>query len=257
MAGSAAPRPPNDFQIDLMVKQVTEGLTPAETRVLDSLDGAVRERFVRELEEAAAALTVAGSVNLEPLPDALRARLESQAPLQARRAKSQALSRLPTSSVGWWVAAACLCIALFTWVRTPTVPMAVQLAPEEQRAGLLASGTRKIPIAGTHDPAAAGATGDVVWDPVTQRGFLRFVGLAHNNPAVNQYQIWIFDAERDERYPVDGGVFDVPAGADEVLVPIRAVIPVRSAKAFAVTVEKPGGVVVSERDRVVALAQAG
>ena len=43
---------------------------------------------------------------------------------------------------------------------------------------------------------------------------MRFRGLAANNPTQIQYQLWMFDAERDERYPVDGGVFDVPAGGD-------------------------------------------
>jgi len=257
MAGSASPRQPNDFQIDLMVKQVTEGLSPSESRVLDSLDPEVRERFVSDLEQAAAALTVAGSAGLVPLPEALRTRIESQAPLGrlAPRPKSRAAFSL--GMAGWWAAAACLCVAVFTWVHTPTAPEAMRLTPEDERAALLASGSRKIPVGATQDPSGAGVSGDVVWDPATQRGFLRIVGLAHNDPTVNQYQIWIFDAERDPRYPVDGGVFDIPANANEVLVPIRAGIPVRSAKAFAVTVEKPGGVVVSARDRVVALAQAG
>jgi len=55
---------------------------------------------------------------------------------------------------------------------------------------------------------------------------------------------------------VDGGVFDVPADATEVVVPIHAAIAVGAAQAFAVTVEKPGGVVVSAREHIVALAQA-
>jgi anti-sigma-K factor RskA len=105
------------------------------------------------------------------------------------------------------------------------------------------------------DAGAPGVTGDVVWDPVSQRGYLRFVGLKPNDPALQQYQIWVFDAERDPRYPVDGGIFDVPAGAGDVVIPIRVAVPVRAAKAFAVTVEKPGGVVVSSREHVVALAQ--
>lgn len=83
-------------------------------------------------------------------------------------------------------------------------------------------------------------TGDVVWDPVTQQGYLRFVAPPQNNPKVHQYQVWIFDGTRDQRYPVDGGVFDVPANSSEVLVPIHAAVPVRLAKAFAVTLEKPG-----------------
>jgi anti-sigma-K factor RskA len=74
---------------------------------------------------------------------------------------------------------------------------------------------------------------------------------------LRQYQLWIFDGGRDQRYPVDGGVFDVPTNATEVVIPIHAALPVLSAKAFAVTVEKPGGVVVSGRQHVVVLGAAG
>jgi anti-sigma-K factor RskA len=84
---------------------------------------------------------------------------------------------------------------------------------------------------------------------------MRFVGLPANDTSAEQYQLWIFDGTRDDRYPVDGGVFDIPAGATEVVVPIHARLPVRQAALFAVTVERPGGVVVSSRERIVALAQ--
>ena len=67
--------------------------------------------------------------------------------------------------------------------------------------------------------------------------------------------VTVLQTERDQRYPVDGGLFDVPANAPEILVPIRAAVPVHAVKAFAVTIERPGGVVVSARDHVVALGQ--
>ena len=70
------------------------------------------------------------------------------------------------------------------------------------------------------------------------------------------HQQWIFDRGRDERYPVDGGVFDIPAGSDEVIVPIHSKLAVDDAYLFAVTVEGPGGVVVSSRERIAILAQA-
>jgi hypothetical protein len=41
-----------------------------------------------------------------------------------------------------------------------------------------------------------------------------------------------------------------------VVVPIRAQLPVHAAKAFAVTIEQPGGVVVSGREHVVAIGKA-
>ena len=130
--------------------------------------------------------------------------------------------------------------------------------PEEERAALLAkSDSLKIPLAATKDPGGAGIQGDVVWDPATQRGFMHFTGLKPNDPAVHQYQIWIFDALRDKRYPVDGGVFDVPANSSEVVIPVRAALMVHKPAAFAVTVEKPGGVVVSGREHVIALGATG
>ena len=125
----------------------------------------------------------------------------------------------------------------------------------EARERLLASAdTIRIDWTATKDPAANGATGDVVWSPSAQQGFMRFRGLEANNPERTQYQLWIFDAKRDERYPVDGGVFDVPPTGD-VVVPIRPAVRVDSPVLFAVTIEKPGGVVVSNRERLPLLAK--
>jgi len=105
--------------------------------------------------------------------------------------------------------------------------------------------------------AAESGAGDIVWDPQRQRGFLRLSGFVPNDPDRAQYQLWIFDAARDERYPVDGGVFDVPPGQDEVLIAVQPTVRVSRAVAFAVTVERPGGAVVSAREKIVALAKPG
>jgi anti-sigma-K factor RskA len=129
--------------------------------------------------------------------------------------------------------------------------------PAQARTKLLAlEGTVTLAFAATDDPAAAGASGDVVWHNGVQRGAMRIAGLKQNDATREQYQLWIFDAERDERYPVDGGVFDVgPSG--EVIIPIDAKIDVKKPALFAITVEKPGGVVVSKRERIVLAAKAG
>jgi hypothetical protein len=176
------------------------------------------------------------------------------------------------SLAGWCVAAG-LGLALLTRLGTPPrdgIPrgpeaVAVRPAtPEQLRERLLAEDPAAIEVAwadGT-DPAVAtlpaGASrGDVVWSQRLQRGSMRFRGLAANDPAVEQYQLWIFDAERDAAHPVDGGVFDV-AGADadgEVCVPIDARLPIGKPTLFAITVEKPGGVVVSKRERLPLLAK--
>ena len=108
------------------------------------------------------------------------------------------------------------------------------------------------------DATATNAAGDVVWSPTKQQGFMRFSGLEPNNPAQNQYQLWIFDEAQDARYPIDGGVFNIPASAGpagEIIVPITAKLPVSKVTLFAVTIEKPGGVVVSSRERLPLLAK--
>jgi hypothetical protein len=53
---------------------------------------------------------------------------------------------------------------------------------------------------------------------------------------------------------VDGGVFDVPQNG-EVIIPIDAKIKVQKPTLFAVTAEKPGGVVVSKQEKVLAIAK--
>ena len=270
--------------VDLLIKQVTEGLSPAEQRALDAWDAESASAYRRDLERAAAAVTLAGSAGQPPLPTALAERLAKQAAdhfaktAAAHRAAAPARTQNRFGLYGGWLAAAaCLLLAIFAWQRSPpATPVAVltpppaavlpaapvlpdakpALTPAEERAALLAKAdSLKITLGATKEPAAAGMSGDVVWDPVTQRGYLHFAGLAANDPAVHQYQIWIFDAGRDKRYPVDGGVFDVPADATEVVIPIRAALMVRKPAAFAVTVEKPGGVVVSRREHVVALGR--
>ncbi len=97
-------------------------------------------------------------------------------------------------------------------------------------------------------------SGEVVWSDETQSGFMTFRGLPVNDSESTQYQLWIFDGARSLDKPVDGGVFDIPPGSDEVVVPIDAKILVHQAAAFAVTVEKPGGVVVSDREHIVTVA---
>jgi len=128
--------------------------------------------------------------------------------------------------------------------------------PAEARADLLlrADDLVRIEWAATEDAAAEGTSGDIVWSPSEQRGFMRFSGLATNDPSRSRYQLWIFDETRDERFPVDGGVFDVKQ--TEVVVPIQAKLPVGVASLFAVTVEPPEGVVVSKRERIVLTAKS-
>jgi hypothetical protein len=105
------------------------------------------------------------------------------------------------------------------------------------------------------DASASIVEGEVLWSPEVQQGYMVFRGLRVNDPTKEQYQLWIFDAERDERYPVDGALFDVPIGCNEVVVKISPKLSVPKAATFVVTVEKPGGVWVSDRSRIATIAK--
>lgn len=120
----------------------------------------------------------------------------------------------------------------------------------------------------TDDEAVVGEViGDVVWSDALNKGYMRISGLAVNDPSLKQYQLWIFDATNPtgdlpqfgegllSQRPIDGGVFNIDTDG-EIIIEINAKLLVEQAAAFAITVEPPGGVVVSDRSRVPLLALA-
>lgn len=153
---------------------------------------------------------------------------------EAKPPTTPALAIPRSNYLPWIVSAACVMLALFTWIATN---------PELVRA--------------TWSPGptpSEGATGDIVWSDSQQQGFIRFRGLPDNTPSKEQYQLWIFDRNQSDKTPIDDGVFDVTS-TEEVIIPINAKVHVQDAYMFAVTIEKPGGVVVSSRERLPLLAK--
>lgn len=253
----------NDRLVDLLIKESTEDLTVEEARELESLARPLSQTERTEIEGIVAAITVAAlPAEQEEMPHSLRDRIVAVA--AKRTAAAQVVELKPTagltrgySAAGWWAAAACFVLAVLGWwprfIGTDNV-IAVAKSPEEQRAELLASG-RALEVSWSPLDTSAIA-GDVVFDPVTQRGFLRFRGIPANDPRLAQYQLWIADAGRAQPQPVDGGVFNVKESADgDVIIPFTAKLPVDQPAAFVVTLEQPGGVVVSDQERVMALAK--
>ena len=245
---------------ELLADRATVGLDERENAELDALLAAAPELDAESWELAAAAIDLAWTEIDEPLPAALRQRVVQQASQGARVLAFTAPSppaaaparrdRLPAWS-GWLAAAAVLVLAVLGAVpeiatSTPT--------PAKLRARLAAAdGHLEIVWAPGGDPVGEGVSGDVVWSNARQQGFLRFEGLEVNDPTVWQYQLWIFDTAQSAATPIDGGVFDVTAEG-EVVVAIDPKLRVVEPTLFAVTIEKPGGVVVSSRERLVVLA---
>ncbi len=169
--------------------------------------------------------------------------------------------------LGWaFAAAACVALAVNIWttrlqnkevvknpetIQTPTPePSAAQ-----KRQQILASANKiQTNWADTKPDDADVITGDVVWDNVKQEGYIRIQGLPVNDAKKETYQLWIFDENRNAKNPVDGGVFNVNENG-EIIVPINAKLRIGKPKMFAVTVEKPDGVVVSESGKIVVTAK--
>lgn len=157
------------------------------------------------------------------------------------------------AALGGWAVAACLAVALAANLLGPATGSG-DADPVRGRAAMLAdSATVTLPWSGG-DERYASVRGDVVWNDATQTGFLRLVGMPVNEPGKAQYQLWIIDPDRDS-HPVDGGVFDV-GSSGEVIIPVQARLAVDRPTTFAITLEKPGGVVVSAGPLLV-VASAG
>ncbi len=110
-------------------------------------------------------------------------------------------------------------------------------------------------LEGAPAPEQPNITGDVVWNDRLETGYLRFVGLKPNDPAKEQYQVWVID-ERGLEQKVSGGIFNATADG-EVIVPITPGIAVGRVALFAITVEKPGGTWVPDLKRRVVVAPRG
>ena len=273
-----------ELLLDLLIKQATEGLDEAEKTNLDVLGGTNNY----SVELAAAALTVVDIDAAEPLPFNLRAKIEDRADewfsgLQSSQvaipanpiARDEVDEMQPTfefeprrsifSWLGWAVAAAA-CVALAINIamtrfqpieQASNTPPAIQKPnPSQAHDDLLAqAGTIKATWApGGKDAELASLSGDVVWNDEKQIGYMKFRGLPVNDRNKTTYQLWIFEENQGKETPIDGGTFDVDINGD-VVIPINAKLRAKNPALFAVTVEKPGGVVISKKDKIAAIAK--
>ena len=273
----------DEILLDLLIKEATYGLTDEERRQLEEMQGSSAKRD-NSFELTAAAVSLANLDVHEPMPSHVRARIEDAADdwfAQKSTAKA-APSAEPAAVVsepkmglfGWlgWAAAAVACIALVVVIwnsrqnqpltagpgATPSPAATPFPKPEERREQLLASAddVRKADWGPGNMKDLASVKGDAVWSDERQEGYLHFKGLPPNDKHTQQYQLWIFDETQSDKTPIDGGVFDVNVGENgEVVIPIHATLHVKNPKAFAVTVEKPGGVMVSDRSKIVVLGK--
>lgn len=266
-AGSGAGVAPE--LIDLIVQETTEGLTQSDRTRLDGANDPAVQKQREQLERAAAAAALAfadAKGDLPSLSTSLRDRLlrDAQNHLPPQKMADGALpapfraevapvvagvigpaTRRTTwnNRLGWFAAAAGIALAAAAWwpASRPN-----ELASAQTRLALLvkeAADVVRLPWKSDQD-GFKGVTGEVVWSDARQEGYMRLTGMPINDAKSVQYQLWIIDPGRDTR-PVDGGVFDITKSG-EIIVPIVAKLRVDKPEGFALTREKPGGVVVSK-----------
>jgi len=279
----SSPPPDRVARIDeLLADLALEGLSPSEHGELADLLNQVAPqvptaRAFEQAERAAAAAHLAflaASRATEPLPASLRARIEADAARMIADAVSTPRATSPdvigridpttlrqsvaprSPSLAWPIAAAAMVIAAVSLSLNlaSTRTRGAQVLPPDQRLSILASSAPDVIRVPWITPDGADAGGEVVWSTQRQEGYMVFKGLPVNDPTKEQYQLWIFDVNQDERFPLHGGVFDVTS-AGEVVVPIDPHLHVVKPTLFAVTIEKPGGVWVSDRSRLPVLAK--
>lgn len=256
--------------LELLAGNALGELDVIEVQKLDELLTDDEQLDSEELHSTVGALQLAfASQDSVSMPSSLRDKIAADAPkylagmglqapahglVETRRAVG--VSR--REQFAWFVTAASLLLAVGLWVWAANKPSGLSpmtsLSLAQARAELIAQASDRIEVAwasGT-TPFDTAVTGDVVWSNTLQKGFMRFVGMPINDQSLQQYQLWIIDPLRDDK-PIDGGVFDVTSEG-EVIVPIDAKLKVIAPAAFAVTIEKPGGVVVSDQKRLPLLA---
>ena len=264
----------DEMLIDLLEKRAVYGLTEEEQKQLDELEG----RDDMSFELTASAITLAELGHIEEMPANLRAKLVADANeffVEHSENKAVAEPLMETSEprlgilswLGWALAAAAIiALAINVWltrteaprqivrpIETPTPPPK-QLTPEQMREQLLTSGTELAQAEiGPGTVKEIAPAGDFVWSDEKQVGYVRVSGLPKNDPTKQTYELWIFDETQDPKTPINGGTFDVSADG-EVVVPIDASLHVKNPKVFAISIEKPGGVVVPGT-RIAALAK--
>jgi hypothetical protein len=268
---------------DLLADRAVWGVSDADEAELHQAGAITDPTF--DLAAAAADLAFTSQTRaVDPMPASLRARILADAnarlggPVLAKigaeatgktaaaspiapgvkvDVRMDAPSRRTPRWLPWAVAAAATLAAATAWIPAirPASPAGDLLPIAQQRERMISTDRSARVLAWTdfahpttnEPPEIKGVSGDVVWSSAQQKGFMRLSGLRENDPKVERYQLWIID-ERGLEQRVNGGLFDACA-TGETIVPFTPDLPIRSAAIFAVTIERPEGVVVSDMKR--------
>ena len=252
---------------ELEAGHILGDLDPDEIKELEMLSLDPRCQSDLSLELTASALEAEFLKDKDPdLPKKLLERLrKGMEEFVVDEPEDEALVRpvvwqrlLVAPQTGWAMAAL---LAVFfvakSFVEEPLVapPALVVNTPEAARETLVAKAGDLIESKFSGFERYNQMSGTVIWSDELQEGYMSLTNLPANDPNARQYQLWIVDPARDEK-PVDGGVFDISTNDGTVIIPISNPLAVTNPQAFVITLEQPGGVVVSKQEVVVALAKS-
>ena len=261
---------------ELLADEILGQIGDAENTELQALRERASEEQVAEVERTFGELLVAlMDQSDEVMPADARTRLVERGARRASGDERRAPGATPTpiqipaprpgmsrlGKLGWIAAAAGVALAATAWMSRPTAVVPPEVVSPITRVAA-APDTVRIQLAPQGDLAAnVSQPSELLWNQDLQEGVLRLESVPANDPTLAQYQLWIFDATR-EQYAVDGGVFDVSAQTEtdeqgRVLVYFRPKLNVGDPAAFAVTRERPGGVVVTDQSGLILLGTPG
>jgi hypothetical protein len=265
-----------EILIDLLIKQATEGLTADEQTQLEKLE---RGRHDNTFDLTVSAISLIDERGEEEMPSHLRANVRAEAEKYFDEKDASLAPRVSAvktrtsgpSFMNWlgWVVAGAACLALIVNIyitqirpggdvaKAPTPAPTVEsptLAEQRQKLIETASDITRASWGKGNVKEIAEVSGDIVWSDSKQAGYMVLRGLPVNDLSKQEYQLWIFDESQSDKTPIDGGVFDVNESG-EVIIPVNAKLKAKNPKMFAITVEKPGGVVVSDRSKIAALGK--
>jgi hypothetical protein len=269
--------------LQLLTDRAVQGLTTGQERELQSLLIAFPDLDEDAFDSTAAAVELAFSLPQEALPQHIRAAISQQCSRHfATRAKQQPASAVQsfkqsqaqidtgsdpngivaippkrrsrikksneTTWLSWGIAGFFLLLALLGWwPRLFSAAVSVEKkAPVQMREEFIES-AKDIVIMQWRAPEGSdesNITGTVAWSSTAQQGYIMLNNLPANNPAEQQYQLWIIDSARSDQYPVSGAVFN--ASGDTLTALIKPILFIDQPKQFTITLESAGGVVVSD-----------
>ncbi|MEP6810148.1 MAG: anti-sigma factor [Chthoniobacterales bacterium] len=212
----------------------------ASLYAFDLLEGAERSAFEAnlaadsELQAKVDAFRETAALTAHVAPERkLPAHLEGKI-LNAIRGGTIVAGPRPSSSWIPWTLAAALALACVVLI-ADRLQTKKEIAHLEQRN---AFAQLRIATLASQLQTAPDATATVVWDGAAQEGLLKVSNVPANG-VDRDYQLWIVDP--DYKQPVDAGVFHV-AQVGTQSIPFKPKAAVNSASAFAVSLERKGGV---------------